>query len=287
MMKRTIEPTIAQLRLLATIKGQAWGIRRDHIERFALEALDIPERAGLELTMDDFYDLRTPAHVASNGIAHIEVRGALMHSCRGVYEKLGFATRYSTIVAETEAVSAAGAIGVLYHVDSPGGTVAGNVEACDAISALGIPSVTHCSGLACSAAYKLAARTDRIIADPSAEVGNIGTIMTWADCDEFWREIGVEFKALTNKGADLKSTFHLEPDEAQLAFLQDRIDEMGAEFRKSVEKGRAAAGASLDDEVWRAGWYSGRKAGQLGLIDQIGTAKQAETLLIRLTRAEG
>jgi ClpP class serine protease len=91
--------------------------------------------------------------------------------------------------------------------------------------------------------------------------------MSWADDTEFWSSIGINFKALTNEGADLKSTFHLEPDEAQLAFLQESINEAGAAFRSHVEANRKG----INPEVFRAGWYSGEKAKSLGLIDALGT----------------
>jgi ClpP class serine protease len=110
-----------------------------------------------------------------------------------------------------------------------------------------------------------------IVAAPSAQVGNIGAILSWADCDAFWEGMGITFKALVSEGADLKSTFHLEPSESQIAFLQESIDEAGKAFRDHVAKGRsAAAGDVLSDEVWRAGWYSGDRAESLGLVDFIG-----------------
>jgi len=92
--------------------------------------------------------------------------------------------------------------------------------------------------------------------------------------------MGITFKALTSEGAELKSTFHLEPNETQLAFLQESINEAGQQFRDHVTAGRTAAGVSLDDEVWRAGWYSGQRAGQIGLIDQVGTADDAKQWLL-------
>lgn len=277
-------PTIANLRMLASLKGRVWGIRPDAVEHFALAALDVPAKSELDLDMSDFYDLREPYEIDGDNVGHVSVKGVLMDSAPRVYEKLGLATLYETIGEELEAVESEGADAIVMHVNSPGGTVAGNAEACDAIASVGVPIVAHCKGLACSAAYKLSAVTDGIIATQSAEVGNIGTILSWADCDEFWREMGVEWKALTNEGADLKSTFHLEPDETQLAFLQESIDEAGADFRRTVEKGRGAAGAEVDAEVFRAGWYSGKRAGKLGLIDQIGTAGQAQKFARRLTR---
>lgn len=271
---KTITPTTSQLRMLSSIRAQQWMIRPDAVQDYALSALEIGEkRADCEEDdcLSDFFTKRTPAYIDSAGIGHIQIRGALVNKCPAIYERWSLATLYSTIITECQAMKQGGALGVVFHVDSPGGTVSGVIEAGDAIATIGIPSVTHCDGMACSAAYWLASGTSLILATPSATVGNIGAIITWADCDEFWAQMGVEFKALTSEGADLKSTFHLEPDAIQTAFLQESINDAGALFREHVLAGRPY----IDPECFRAGWYSGQKAESLKLIDQIGDSNDA------------
>ena len=279
---KTLTPNISQLRMLSSLRGQLWMIRPDMVADFALAALeakeDKPEQKG-EDWREDYYPMRKAAYVDANGIGHVEIKGALMEAIARIYEKLGLATKYETIISETNALVDSGAKAILYHVNSPGGTVAGNVEAASFIQNLAVPTASFCQGLSCSAAYKLSASTNFIIATPSASVGNIGTILSWADCSEFWKEMGIEFKALTSEGADLKSTFHLEPNETQLAFLQESIDAAGKQFRDSVKANRP----QVDDEVFRAGWYEGERAESLGLIDGIGDAEDAAEALKQLT----
>lgn len=280
---KTITPTISQLRMLSSIKGQRWAIRPEAVEEFALSALDLAENSAV-MDDPDFQNQRAPMFMDADGIAHIEITGALLNKVAQIYERNGLATAYSTIIRETQAAKDAGAIGIIYHVDSPGGTVAGVVEAGAAIANAGIPTAAFCHGLSCSAAYWLTSGTNAIIATPSATVGNIGAILSWADCSAFWEGMGVKFKALVSEGADLKSTFHLEPDEAQLAFLQESINDAGAAFREHVTTGRAAAGVTMDDEVWRAGWYSGKRAGQLGLVDDIGGMETARERILEVAK---
>ena len=277
---KTITPTVPQLRMLASISGQQWLMLESAVPSFALAALDVPEKSNaMNIELADFYQLRPESEMDSDGIATIHVHGVLMNSCPPIYEKPGLVTCYSTIESEIGAAIEAGAQGVLLVTDSPGGTVAGNKECSNFIANLPIPIVGYAKGYACSAAYKMIAGTDLIVATDSATVGNVGTILNWTDCTEFWKANGIEFKALTSEGADLKSTFHLEPNEDQLQFLQDEINMMGQQFREHVQAGREAAGASVDPEVWRAGWYSGEKAGELGLIDGIGSKADARTVL--------
>lgn len=278
---RTITPTISQLRMLSSIKGKQWMMLPESMQTFALAALDVPEKSSaLNIQIEDFFELRPEAVLDADGIAHIHIHGALVDSCAAIYEKLGLCTRYATIRGEVAAAVEQGAKGILFHANSPGGTVSGCVEAAREIMEISIPTASYCSGLACSACYKLIAGTDAIIASESATVGNIGTIMSWMDCSEFWKEYGIEFKALTSEGADLKSTFHLEPNATQIAFLQAGIDQAGRQFREHVTAGRERAGAEIDPEIWRAGWYSGERAGALGLIDGIGSAEEARQWLV-------
>lgn len=275
----TINPTMSQLKMLAALRGNLWAVHEGPAVQLALSALELSERVAKEGYYSDeylseFYTLRKPLRI-EEGIAFVEVRGALLKDAMPIQERVGHAIRYSTVIAETKAALAAGARGIVYEINSPGGTVSGNIEAAEMIADLPIPSVAFCDGLACSAAYKLAAGSSAIISSKSAIVGNIGTIMSWADCSEFWAKWGVNFKAIVSEHATLKSTFHLEPNEEQLAFLQESANEAGKAFRDHVVKGRSAAGAELSEEVWRAGWYSGERAGELGLIDGIGSADDA------------
>lgn len=288
---KTITPSTSMLRMLSSVRGEQWLIRPDKIQEFALSALEATELAAKSsdvasedvISFADFFELRPESLKDEESIGHVWIHNALLDACPPIYEKLGLVTRYETIQSDIKDLIESGAQAIVIHVGSPGGTVSGNVECADFISSLSIPVVAHVHGLACSAGYKLIAGADAIVANPSATVGNIGTILSWQDCSEFWKSNGIEFKALTSEGADLKSTFHLEPNEEQTQFLQESINEAGEQFRNHVITGRAAAGASLDDEVWRAGWYSGEHAGELGLIDGIGSAEDAKQLAISMT----
>jgi hypothetical protein len=94
---KTITPNTSQLRMLASLKSQQWLMRPDVVRDFALSALEATEKASTEQRADSywelFYTLRKAAFVDANGIAHIEVRGALMDRAPKLYEQLGLATR--------------------------------------------------------------------------------------------------------------------------------------------------------------------------------------------------
>jgi ClpP class serine protease len=235
---------------------------------FACEATQI--RAAInasvfdDVDIDDFYDLRKKPEIIE-GVGHIHIKSMLTNGAPKIYEKLGIVTSYDTIKTEIEGAMMAGAGAIVLHINSGGGSVNGAFELARWISALEIPTASVVTSCACSAAYMLASATNRIEATETAIVGNIGAIIAWVDYSAWQRAMGIEEKAITNEGATLKSTFHLEPNAEQLAFLQDTTNKMGEKFKAFVSERRP----DLDPEVFRAGWYAGESAFALGLIDEI------------------
>lgn len=274
----TITPT--QAIQASVIMRKQWLARTDMVREFALKTVAIADKPKEYFEMEDFFCPREEMEIDGNGIAEINITGMLLDECPKIYEKLGMATGYETIMDEIEDALEDGAKAILFCTNSPGGTVSGNLEVAQYIAQLPVPTAAHCVGMACSAAYKLISGTGFITANPSADVGNIGTILCWADDTEFWKMMGVEFKAIVNQGADLKSTFHLMPDSTQMLFLQEQINAAGQIFHDHVLQGRTKAGATLDPEIWRAGWYSGAKAEDLGLIDGLGSENDCKMELM-------
>jgi len=217
-----------------------------------------------EIEIDDFYNLRPKASL-ENGIGTIHIQGMLTNSVPAIYQIVGIVTSYDSIKDEIDDLLEQGAQAINFVINSGGGSVNGAIELSRYIASLSVPTAATVTSCACSAAYMLASATNRILISETAQIGNIGTIMTWYDWTQYERNIGVEAKAITNEGATLKSTFHLEPNAEQLAFLQESANQHGETFQAFVSERRP----DLDEEVFRAGWYSGQRAIDLGLADEI------------------
>jgi protease-4 len=216
-----------------------------------------------DVEIDDFYNLR-PKSFIENGIGTISIQGMLTNGVPAIYEKVGIVTSYDSIKNEIEDLLEQGAQAINFIINSGGGSVNGNIELSRYIASLNVPTAATVTSCACSAAYMLASATNRIVISETAQIGNIGTIMTWHDFTQYFQRMGIEPKAITNEGATLKSTFHLEPNAEQLAFLQESANQHGETFKSFVASRR-----DVDDEVFRAGWYSGNRALELGLADAI------------------
>ena len=256
------------------IKG-AWAITEQGMTSL-LRSAKLAMQANFD--MDDFFNTRDTVAIDDHNIAHIDIKGALMDNAPGIFEKIG-CTDYRTIREEIAVAQEAGATGIMFNIDSPGGTVAGLEEASAAIASASVPTIAHVDGMGCSAAYHLAASCNQIGASPSADVGNIGTVLAWYDDSEFLAKLGFKAEVITNEGADLKGTFRDSPmSESQREFLQEETNRLGDAFQQHVSANRP----NIDSEVFRAGWYSGDRAGELGLVDAICTRTEARDQLAQV-----
>ena len=217
--------------------------------------------AAQGLSMTDFISPRQAMSVEGE-TAIIHISGALVKSAPPIHEKLGNST-YDTISDEIDAAEAAGVANVVFQIDSGGGGVTGLAELSEKISEMNAKTVGFSDGSACSAAYYLMAACDHIHATHSANVGNIGVVMRFTSDSEN------NIKVIANDGADLKGAGMSGLSESQENFLKSRVDKLGEEFRIHVEKHRL-----VNSEVFRAGWYYGQEAIELGLVDSDGTRKQ-------------
>lgn len=213
----------------------------------------------------DFVNVRKDMMI-NESVATIYIQGATLNKAPEIYKALGN-TDYQDVIADLDQALEAGAKGVILEIDSCGGTVQGCKELADKVANYPLPVVTYYNGMGCSAAYKTGCGGDVIIATPTSIVGNIGTILCFTDTSKMYESYGINVEAITNDGATLKDTFHRLPlTDDQRDFLTDGINSNGEAFQNHVKANRP----TIDDEVWKAGWYSGERAIELGLIDMTG-----------------
>jgi protease-4 len=165
---------------------------------------------------------------------------------------------------------------VLFVVNSPGGSVVATHEIYDAVKGLDKPKVAYFREVAASGAYYVATGTDYIVSDPDAITGSIGVIATFTDFADLLQKVGVNVTAIkSGPYKDIGSEFrNMTPEEADI--LQTMINETYNEFRNIVITNRgsrlnlAKFNAIADGRI-----LSGRQAYAVGLVDQLGTKKDA------------
>ena len=182
---------------------------------------------------------------------------------------------------------------VVFRFDSPGGTVEMVPEfAAEVAAARGTkPIVAVTDTLAASAAYWIAAQCDTIYVSASSVVGSIGVYTYHEDVSELLKTMGVKVTFVYHGENKVAGNSYQPLDDATKADIQQRVDEIGAEFDKAVAKGRGVSVGAVLEKFGQGRVFRGKKAIELGLADKAGTAlqvigKMSGTENRMMTRAE-
>ena len=177
--------------------------------------------------------------------------------------------------------------GVLFIVDSPGGSVAPSVEVAYAIKELKEtkPVVAYASGVIASGSYYASIWANQIIANPGSMVGSIGVIMQGVNTEELMKKIGVSTQTVKagkykESGTPTRKWFDYEEKQ-----LQSVIDDTYNMFISDVASAR-----NLDVKNHTifadAKIFTSKQAKNVGLIDEVATLSYAQESLIKLSKVE-
>ena len=191
----------------------------------------------------------------------------------GVIEITGMILDSKTINEEIEEFLERGNIAaIVLRIDSPGGGLVASQEIFQKIlkGREKKKIITSMGSVAASGGYYIAAATHTIVANPGTVTGSIGVLMKLMNIEELQR--WAKLKSITLKSGKFKdigsSTRPMTPEERN--FLQNIIMEMREQFIEDIAKGRDMKIDTIrplaDGRV-----FTGRKAKDLGLIDEIGT----------------
>ena len=242
-------------------------------------------RAGTYPTVDAATrkkDADEPRLEVSGGIATITIVG---HMTKGE-SSFGGASTVRTRQLVRDAVQAKSVEGIMLHIDSPGGTVAGTPELAEDVRAAATEKPLHAfiEDLGASAAFWVASQADRVSANAMAAVGSIGTVSVVEDSSEMAKNMGVKVHVVSTgafKGAFMPGT---QVTDAHLAHLQERVDDMNGHFLAAIRAGRGAKILDMD-AVTDGRVFPAAKAMSLGLIDSVETIEQAHADLLSVVQA--
>jgi len=214
----------------------------------------------------------------SGDVATIPVSGILLKTVPGWMRYWGIAaTGYDEVRQMVAmAVSDPRVTRIELVIDSPGGQVAGGMEAADSIRAADAvkPVSAIVEDLAASGAYWLATSARQIAAGPNAEVGSIGVFMVYHDTSRMYEAAGVktivirsgEHKGMGVPGAPITET--------QIAADQEVIDQIAEHFIQQVATGRRMTTDQVKPLASGRVWLA-PAALSLGLIDALTPHGQA------------
>ncbi|MEK6711284.1 MAG: signal peptide peptidase SppA [Nitrospinota bacterium] len=166
---------------------------------------------------------------------------------------------------------------VLLRIESPGGGVSPTQEIYEALLGLrrsGRKVVASMGGVAASGGYYLAAAADKIYANPGTITGSIGVVMALPNLEKALGTVGLQMNVIKSAPhKDAGSPFR-PMTEKDRAIFQRVVDDTYGQFVRAVEEGRKLPREKVL-EVADGSIFSGERAKELGLVDALGTEREA------------
>ena len=170
-------------------------------------------------------------------------------------------------------------VAVILDMNTPGGSVTATDEVHHELLKIRKDKkkvLTSMRSVAASGGYYLAAGTDYVFANRLTLTGSIGVIIGGVNYAGLFESLGI--KSEVYKSGKLKDILNMarprKPYETQI--IQDLVDETHMEFAKIVVDGRnLELKQVLTGPIGDAGIFSGRKAKELGLVDELGYLEDA------------
>lgn len=219
-----------------------------------------------------------PIHVSGPltgpAVAIIEVSGPIMSGSAPEFSTSAVAAADDIVDVINWTVQDPDVKAILLVVNSPGGSVVASDVIYNELKNVQMPIVVLFGETAASGGYYISMAGDYIIANPNSLTGSIGVISTFPNAEEFLDKVGVEMNVVISGEAKDFGSMYREMTPEELAYWQALIDETYASFVQIVVDGRG-----LSEEEVRAladgRVYTGRKALELGLVDDLGYEQDA------------
>jgi protease-4 len=194
----------------------------------------------------------------------------------------GLVRDYLSRVEKDKAVKA-----IVFRIESPGG----EIEPCQEIL-LEIervqetkPIVVSMGGTVASGGYYISAKASKIVALPTTMTGSIGVISQVINVEGLLEKLGIQIETFKGgKYKDMYSGFReMTPDEKKI--MQAMVDEYYEQFIDVVAEGRGLSREEVRN-LATGQLYSGTKAKELGLVDELGNLDTAISLALGLAGIE-
>lgn len=197
-------------------------------------------------------------------IARIEINGAIASQTR------------EHVLEALEVVEEKKFPALLLRIDSPGGTVADSQEIYSALRKLGekIKIVASFGNISASGGVYIGVGANHIVSNPGTITGSVGVIIRGNNLQKLLDKVGVSFKVI--KSGPYKDILSFDRDltNEEETILQQLIDSTYEQFVETVAQGRKL---SIDTVKSFADGriFSGQQALKLGLVDRLGSEKDA------------
>lgn len=210
--------------------------------------------------------------ISNNRVEVIYVQGELLTG--SLPAGLGIATSEDITQSLKEAADDDRVKAIVMRINSPGGSPATSEEIISEMKKIKKPIVVSMGDVAASGAYYISVPATRIIANPDTITGSIGVIWEFQNRSAFYTKDGTSFYisksgAFKDMGADWRGL-----TDEEKRYADQTIAEAYSRFVKEVAEGRNLSLSKVKD-VADGRVYTGAKAKELGLVDDLGNLDDA------------
>lgn len=222
--------------------------------------------------------------ISADRVEVIYVQGIMLTG--SIPEGFGIATSEEITKSLKDASENDGVRAIVMRINSPGGSPAAAEEIVSAMKKINKPIVISMGDVAASAAYYISSPANKIIANPDTMTGSIGVIWEFQNRSSAYEKDGVSFYiSKSGEKKDMGGDWRgLTDDEKKYA--DQVIAEAYGRFVKEVADGRNLSLSKVKDMA-DGRIYTGTKAKELGLVDDLGNLDDAIDAAAKLGGIEG
>lgn len=177
---------------------------------------------------------------------------------------------------------------IVVRVESPGGAVVPSQEIYEEIKRTTQvkPVVVSMGTVAASGGYYISSPATKIVANPGTLTGSIGVLIEIPNIKGLLDKVGIKSEVIkSGRYKDITSPFkQLQSDEREV--LQKLIDDVHTQFINAVSEGRKIPIENIK-RIADGRVFTGLKAKELGLVDEIGDLDYAIKLAAQLGNIKG
>ena len=177
---------------------------------------------------------------------------------------------------------------IVLEINSPGGSVVASEAIAEQIKECKKkkPVIAWLGDIATSGAYYVASACTYIVADKASITGSIGVISIFPEYSELLHKLGINV-TIIKAGKYKDFSYGLRPmTDEEKKMISEMISDIYDDFIETVAENRNLSKEYVK-ELAEGRVYSGKKAKELGLVDEIGTKERAIKKAAELAGIEG
>jgi protease-4 len=177
---------------------------------------------------------------------------------------------------------------IVLRIDSPGGSVGPTQEIYREIkkTVQVKPVVASIAAVAASGGYYIASAATQIFSNPGSITGSIGALIEFVRVEDLLAKLGVSLEVI--KSGDYKDigSPHRKLTDRERDLLNDLLRDIKNQFVKEVAEGRNLPEKQIE-KIADGRIFSGARAKELGLVDELGNFQDAVDAAGQLGGVEG